>query len=323
MRRRHFIAVLGAGAAWPFAARAQQPAMPVLGFLDTATDSGEKLVRFYEGLKNEGYVQNQSVTVDYRSAGNDDSRLPALAADLVNRKVAAIAAAGLPAALAAKAATTTIPIVFAIAPDPVRTGLVDSLNRPGGNLTGVTGMGLQFEQKRLELLHELLPAASDFALLVNPANPNAEAQTAAAQAAAGKTGVKVHVLSARAESEFDPAFAALADLHAAGIAISDDGLFASASAQLAAMALRRAMPAIFQNRAFAAAGGLMSYGGSPAEFYHQLGAYSALVLKGAKAADLPVFQSTQIEFIINRKTAKSLGIAVPPSLLGRAEQLIE
>jgi putative tryptophan/tyrosine transport system substrate-binding protein len=323
VRRRQFIAVLGAGAAWPLAARAQQPALPVLGFLDTSTDSGEKLIRFYEGLKNEGYVQNQSVTVDYHSAGSDDSRLPALAADLVNRKVAAIAAVGVPAARAAKAATTTIPIVFAVAPDPVRIGLVDSLNRPGGNLTGVTGMGLQFEQKRLELLHELLPAATDFALLVNPDNPNAEAQTAAAQAAAGKTSVKVHVLGARAESEFDPVFAALADLHAAGIAISDDGLFISRSEQLAALALRRAMPAIFQYRTFAAAGGLMSYGGSPSEFYHQLGAYSALVLKGAKAADLPVFQSTQIEFIINRKTAKSLGIAVPASLLGRADQVIE
>jgi putative tryptophan/tyrosine transport system substrate-binding protein len=323
MRRREFIAVLGGAAAWPVAAAAQQPAMPVIGLLDTSADVGAKLPTFYEGLKVEGFVNSQNVRVDYRAANTDYSKFPALAADLVNRNVAVIVAFGTPAALAAKAATKAIPIVFAVGSDPVKIGLVDGLNRPGGNITGVTDMAVELEQKRLEVLHVLLPTANNLALLVNPSNPNATAQKADATAAASKLHVRVDVLEASSENDFDAVFAKLAELHAAALAISNDGLFISRSEQLAAMALRHAVPAIFQFYEFAAAGGLMSYGSNLVEFYHQAGEYSALILKGAKAADLPVFQSTNTDLIINMKTAKALGVTFPPTLLGRANQVIE
>jgi putative tryptophan/tyrosine transport system substrate-binding protein len=323
MRRREFIAVLGSATAWPLVAPAQQPAMPVVGLLDTSADVGEKLRVFYEGLKVEGYVSNENVTVEYHPANNDYSRLPGMATDLVSRKVAVIAALGAPAALAAKAATTTVPIVFAVGADPIRIGLVESLNRPGGNITGVTNMAAELEQKRLEVLHQLLPTANNLALLVNPNNPNAVAEKANASAAAAKLGVRVDVVEASGESDFDGVFAKLAELRTTALAISNDGLFIGNSPKLAAIALSRAMPAVFQFPEFAAAGGLMSYGSNLIEFYHQAGTYSALILKGAKAADLPVFQSTNIDLVINMKTAKALGITIPRTLLGRANQVIE
>ena len=325
MRRRQFIA-LAAGAAalpLPLVARAQKPAMPVIGFLDTSADAGPKLISFYEGLKIEGFVRNQNVAVEYRQAEGDYGRLPGLAADLVNRNAAVIVSVGIPAALAARDATTTIPIVFAVGSDPVQIGLVTSLNRPEGNMTGVTNMAVELAQKRLELLHELIPMATIFGLLVNPTNPNAETQTRDALLAARKMGLQVNVLHATMESDFDTVFATLVELRAGGLAISNDGLFLSRSKQLAALAVRRAMPAIFQYRAFVTAGGLMSYGSSLTEFYHQAGVYSGLILKGGKPADLPVFQSTKVELIINIKSAKSLGLTFPLTLLGRADEVIE
>jgi putative ABC transport system substrate-binding protein len=324
MRRRDVVGVLGGALLLrPFAAPAQQPARPIIGLLDSAADAGTKLTSFYEGLKTEGFVKNQTVAVEYQAAEGNRDRLPQLAADLVDRKVAAIAAFGLPAALAAKAATTAIPIIFAIGSDPVQHGLVASLNRPGGNVTGVTAMGVAPEQKRLELLHQVIPAATTLALLVDPSNPDADRQTAAALTAARRMDLQVRVLHAGAVSAFDPAFAAVAREHAGGLAISDDELFFAQSARLAATALRREVPAAFAYRPFAATGGLMSYGRNLVEFYHQVGAYSGLVLRGASAADLPVFPATQTELIINNKTAKSLGLAIPATLLGRADDVIE
>jgi putative ABC transport system substrate-binding protein len=324
MRRREFLALAAGAAALPFplVARAQQQAMPVIGFLDTAAETAAETTAFYDGLKIEGFVRNQNLAVEYRSAEGDDGRLPGLAADLVNRKVALIAAAGSSAALAAKAATTAIPIVFVVVSDPVRIGLVGNVNRPGGNITGVANIAAELEQKRLELLHELIPAASLLALLVNPANPNAETQTRDALAAAGKMGLQINVLHASAESDFDTAFAALAEMRAGGLAISNDGLFTSRSEQLAALAVRRAVPAIFQYREFAAAGGLMSYGSELTQIFHQAGVFSGLVLNGGNTADLPVQQFTTVELIVNLKAARLLGLNVPRTLLGRADEVI-
>jgi putative ABC transport system substrate-binding protein len=323
LRRRDFTALLGSAAlAWPLTARAQQRAMPVIGFLDASAATAARLTAFYEGLKIEGFVRNQNVAIDYHSAESDYSRLPRLAADFVNRKVVVIAAAGIAAALAAKAATTTIPIIFAVGPDPVQMGLIGGLNWPGGNISGVTNMAEKREQRRLELLHELIPTAAIFALLINPTNPNAEAQTRGALAASRKMGLQLNVLHASAEGEFATAFATLAGLQASGLAISDDELFISRSAQLAALAVRRAVPAIFQHREFVAAGGLMSYGNNLTETYHQAGVYSGLILKGGKTADLPVYQSTKVEFLVNLRTAKSLGLAFPLTMLGRADEVI-
>jgi putative tryptophan/tyrosine transport system substrate-binding protein len=326
MKRRDFIAAAGAALALPglsLAARAQSPAPPVIGLLDTSADTGDKLAMFYQGLKTEGFVRGQNVAVEYRAAHGDYSRLPAMAAELIARKIAVLATIGTPAAQAAKAATTTIPIVFTIATDPVQIGLVGSLNRPGGNITGVTNMGLALEAKRLELLHALMPTASNLALLINPANVNADDEASLAATAAGQMAVKVEIIRANNESDLDPAFEKLKELRANGLAIGTDSLFLSNSEQLAAIALRQSVPAVFQYRQFAAAGGLMSYGGNPTEIYHQVGAYSGLVLKGAKPADLPVFRATQVELIINLKTAKAFGLTVPLTLLGRADQVIE
>jgi ABC-type uncharacterized transport system substrate-binding protein len=324
LTRRKFIAVFGGAAlAWSLTARAQQAAMPVIGFLDSSAVTAAKTTAFYEGLKIEGFVRNQNVAVEYHSADGDYGRLPGLSTDLVNRKVAVIASNGMPAALAAKAATTTIPIIFAVASDPVQIGLISSLNRPGANISGVTNMAEEREQKRLELLHELIPTASVFALLINPANPNAEIQTRDALAAAGKMGLKVNVLHASAESDFATAFARLAELRAGGLAISDDEFFISRSTQLAELAAGRALPAIFDQREFVAAGGLMSYGGDLAETYHQAGVYTGLILKGGNIADLPVYQSTKVDFLVNFRAAKSLGLTLPPSLLSRANEVIQ
>jgi putative tryptophan/tyrosine transport system substrate-binding protein len=327
MRRREFIALLGgAAAAWPLAARAQQPAMPLIGYLSSASpdqDAG-RLRGFRQGLSEAGYVEGRNVTIEYRWAEEQFDRLPALAADLVRRQVAVIAQAGhVLGVLAAKAATKTIPIVFMTGVDPVAFGLVTSLNRPGGNLTGVTTLSIELEPKRLELLHGLVPAATTIGALFNQTHPNAEARSRDLQAAARTLGLGLHILNASSENDFDSVFAKLAELQAGGLVIATDGLFISRSEPLAALTVRHAVPAIFQFRTFAAAGGLMSYGGSLVDMYSRSGIYTGRILKGEKPADLPVQQSTKAELIINMKAAKALGLTVPLPLLGRADEVIE
>jgi ABC-type uncharacterized transport system substrate-binding protein len=326
MKRRDFLAGLGgAAAAWPLAARAQQ-AMPMVGFLTTASPEtyARIVVAFREGLAEAGYVDGQNVTIEYRWAHRQYNRLPALAADLVRRQAAVIAAGGTPTALVAKAATAKIPIVFTTGGDPVKAGLVASLARPGGNVTGVTTLGVELGAKRLELLHEVVPAATIMALLVNPSSPAlAEPTTKVVQAAARTLGLNVHLLNARTERDFDAVFSAIAQLRAEALIVGNDGLFISQSKRLAELAIRDRLPAIFQYREFVASGGLMSYGGSVTDAFRQVGVYSGRVLKGEKPAELPVQQSTKVELIINLKTAKALGLTIPLLLLGRADEVIE
>jgi len=326
--RRDFVALLGgAAAAWPLAARAQQAAMPVIGFLSTASPRlyEHRLRPFREGLKEAGYVEGRNVEIDYRWAEAQDNRLPVLAAELVQRRVAVIVAAGgTPSAVAAKAATTTIPIVFGVAVDPVEVGLVASLNRPGGNVTGVTNLNVEVGPKRLELLHELLPSVTVIAVLVNPASPAiAELFLRSMQAAAHTLGLKLHVLHASTERDFDTAFATLVQLRAGALVISPEILYNARIEQLAALTVRHAVPAIYQYRQFVAAGGLLSYGSDEREYYRQVGSYVGRILKGEKPGDLPVQQATKVELIINLKTAKALGLDVPPTLLARADEVIE
>jgi len=325
MRRREFITFIGGAAAWPLAARAQQPAMPVIGFLNTRVPGADPhlLAAFRRGLKETGYVEGENVAIEYRWAYNEYDRLPALAADLVHRQVTVIAAIGSPSAPAAKAATTTIPIVFIIGFDPVEVGLVNSLNRPGGNLTGVTVLGVELGSKRLELLHELVPTANIVATLVNPATPAAETQSTELQTAARTLGLKLHVLHASTERDFDAVFATLLQLGAGGLVVGNDTFFSTRSEQLAALALRHAVPTIFQYRQFVEAGGLMSYGGNLPDNYRLTGVYTGRILKGEKPADLPVQQSTKVELILNLKTARALGINVPMSMLMRVDEVIE
>ena len=326
MNRRAFITLLGGAAAtWPLAARAQQPAMPVIGFLNASSIEGysQRLRAFRQGLKETGYVEGGNVTIEYRWAEGKKDRLAVLAAELVRRQVNVIAAASTPAGPVAKAATTTIPIVFVTASDPVAVGLVASMNRPGGNITGVTGMGAELGQKQLELLHELVPTTTVVAALINPISPTAEALSSTLQAAARILGLQLHILNASTEPEIDAAFASFVELRAGALAIAADVFFTTRSKQLAALTLRHAVPAIYQFREFAAAGGLMSYGTSNADAYHQLGVYTGRVLKGEKPADLPVVQSTKVELVLNLKTAKTLGLTVPLTLLGRADEVIE
>jgi len=324
LKRREFITVLGGAVAWPVTARAQQSAMPVVGFLNGASawEYAERAAAFRQGLSQAGYVEGRNVLIEYHWAEGHYERLRIMAVDLVHRGTAVIFANG-PAVLEAKAATTTIPIVFNVAADPVQIGLVASLNRPGGNLTGVTNLGVEVGPKRVDLLHELVPTATVIALLINPTSPNAETQLTEMQAAARALGLQLHIVPASTERDFDTVFGTLVQLRAGGLVIAPDPFFNSRDEQLVALALRHAMPTISQFRQFAAAGGLMSYGGSQTDQYRLAGVYTGRILKGEKPADLPVQQSTKVELIINLKTAKALGLSVPLALLTRADEVIE
>ena len=323
-RRELLATVGGAAAAWPLAARAQQPATPVVGMLSAEWPGQftDRLRAFHEGLRETGYVDGRNLAIESRWAEGRNDRLPALAAELVRRQVSVIVTAGsTPAALAASAATTTIPIVFYIGANPVEAGLVTSLSRPGGNLTGVVTLNVEVAPKRLELLHELVPTATIIAALVNPTNPVlAETLTRDLESAARTLGITLHVLHASSERDFDTVFASLGQLRAGGLVIGADAIFNSRSEQLALLALRHAVPAIYQFREFVSAGGLMSYGTTVVDTYRPLGVYTGRILKGEKPA---VQQATKLELIINLKTAKALGISVPLPLIGRADEVIE
>jgi putative ABC transport system substrate-binding protein len=327
MRRREFIRFSSSTVvAWPLAARAQQPRMPVVGFLGAASAAGYRpmVAAFREGLRESAYVEGQNLAIEYRWAEGRIDQLQALAADLVRSQVSVIATASTPAALAAKAATTNIPIVFEMAGDPVRLGLVASLDHPGGNVTGVTNLYIEVAPKLMQLLHEVVPNARVFALLVNPANPTvAEIESREAQLAAESLGVDLRILHASTERDFDAVFANLIRLRAGGLVIPPDPLFASESKQLGELTVGHAVPAISNRRDFAAARGLLSYGANDRYTYHLAGIYAGRILKGEKPADLPVQQSTKVEFAINLKTAKALGLTIPVPLEGRADELIE
>jgi putative tryptophan/tyrosine transport system substrate-binding protein len=328
MRRREFITSLGGASSassmsWPFTAHAQQRSMPVVGFLNSASPNGyaPMVAGFLQGLKEAGFVEGQNVAVEYRWLLGQYDQVPAIAAELIRRQVAVIVS-NTPGVLAVKAATTTIPIVFTTPSDPVQIGLVASLSRPGGNVTGVTQLHVEVTPKRLELARDLVPMATIIGVLVNPTNPLTEALLRDLQVAARILGVQLHVLHASAERDFDTVFETLVQLRAA-LVISTDAFFVSRAEQLAALALRHAVPAIYQDRAFAAAGGLMSYGGSTPDSYRLAGGYVGRILKGDKPADLPVQQATRVELIINLKTAKTLGLTMPTALLVRADEVIE
>ena len=327
MRRREFITLLGsAGVIWPLAARAQQPAMPVVGFLGgTSPDTfADRLRGFRQGLKDTGYVEGENVAVEYRWAENQFDRLPALVADLVRRQVTVIAVTGVAAASAAKAATTTIPIVFLIGDDPVERGLVDSLARPGGNLTGINLLTVELVAKRLELLRELVPGATRVAVLVNPANSTmTEATLRDVEAAARAIGLKTQVFNASTSREIDAAFKDFGRDRPDAFFVGPGTFFTERRVQLALLATRYAVPATYSTRDVAEAGGLMSYGPSLTEAYRQVGVYAGRILKGAKPADLPVVQASKFELVINHQTARMLGLTVPPTLLATADEMIE
>jgi len=327
MRRRELITLLGGAAAWPLAARAQQAAMPMIGFLNGAFAEGYTTERaaFLSGLDEAGYVDGRNVTIEYRWAEGQTDRLPTLANDLVQQQVAVIAATSTPAALAAKAATKTIPIVFETGADPVQLGLVTSLNEPGSNVTGITQLNLEVSPKRLELLHEIMPAARLVVLVVNPRNPTvSEASANQMQAAARTLGLDLRVINASNDDEVEAAFAKAVQMRASAVVMSaGDPFFTSQARPLAALAVRYAMPAVGPGRDFAAAGGLVAYGADINDAYRLAGSYTGRILKGEKPANLPVQQATKVELIINLKAAKALGLTVPLPLLGRADEVIE
>ena len=326
MKRREFITLFGGAVAWPLAARAQQPAMPVIGFLGAASPGpfAPQVAAFRQGLDEAGYVEGRNVTIEYRWADDGQyDRLPAMAAELVHRQVAAIVAVSIPAAIAAKAATATIPIVFNVTGDPVRLNLVASLARPDSNATGVNSFLAELGAKQLGLLRELLPTAARIGLLVNPTNANVEGVTKDVTAAAATLGVQIDVVQASDSREIEAAFATLVRNKADALLIGSDVFFISRRVQLATLTARHAIPAVQNVRGFAEVGGLMSYGTSQTEAFRQLGVYTGRILKGAKPADLPVVQSTKFEFVINLPTARALGIEIPPTLLARADEVIE
>jgi putative ABC transport system substrate-binding protein len=326
MKRREFITLFGGAVAWPLAARAQQPAMPVIGFLGAASPGpfAPQVAAFRQGLDEAGYVEGRNVTIEYRWADDGQyDRLPAMAAELVHRQVAAIVAVSIPAAIAAKAATATIPIVFNVTGDPVRLNLVASLARPDSNATGVNSFLAELGAKQLGLLRELLPTAARIGLLVNPTNANVEGVTKDVTAAAATLGVQIDVVQASDSREIEAAFATLVRNKADALLIGSDVFFISRRVQLATLTTRHAIPAVQNVRGFAEVGGLMSYGTSLKEAFRQLGVYAGRILKGARPADLPVVQSTKFEFVINLPTARALGIEIPPTLLARADVVIE
>ena len=324
LKRREVITLLGAAAAWPLAARAQQPAMPMIGYLSAESFEASGLAAFRKGLSETGYVEGQNVKIEFRWAEGQADRLPALAADLVRRRVAVIAALANIAAVAVRATTTTIPIVFTIGGDPVKLGLVASLNQPGGNITGVSFLSSAVMAKMLEVLHAVVPNTAVIAALVNPDNPQSEADTRDAQDAARILGMQLQVLSARTEGDINKAFETLVQRNAGGLLIEGDPFFGvSRLKQLVVLTARHGLPAIYQGREFPDAGGLMSYGASHTDALRVAGVYTGRILTGEKPADLPVQQSTKVELIINLGTAKALGIEVPPLLLARADEVIE
>jgi putative ABC transport system substrate-binding protein len=326
MKRREVITLLGSAAAWPLAARAQQPAMPVIGYLgaQSAAAFASRVTAFQQGLGETGYAEGRNVAIEFRWAEGRQDRLSALAADLAERQVAVIVApGGISAALAAKSATTTIPIVFEMGADPIATGLVDSLNRPGGNLTGVSSLNVEVTPKRLEILRELVPTAAVVAVLVNPASPTADPQLRNLEAAARVLGLQLQVLHASTEQDFDTVFATLLQLRPGGLVVTSDGFFGTHGEQLAARTVRYAVPAIHQSRDFSLAGGLVTYGGNFFESHRQAGVLTGRILKGEKPADLPVQLVTKVQLSINLKAAKALGITVPLPLLLRADEVFE
>jgi putative tryptophan/tyrosine transport system substrate-binding protein len=326
MRRRNFIkGIVGVATAWPFHGLAQQSAMPVVGFLESGSPEAimPLVAAFRQGLQETGYTEGQNVLIEYRWAEGQYDQMPALAADLVGRKVAVIAATGVAAGLATKAATTTIPIVFVMGDDPVKFGLVVSLNRPGGNVTGVSFLTPSLEAKRVELLHELVPKATMFAVLVNPKFPGADIRVTAVRSAASALGLQLSVLNASSEGEIDSAFATLVQRQAGALLVASDPFFFSRREQLIVLAERHSVPTLHVSREFVTAGALISYGANASDAHRHAGIYTGKILKGAKPGDLPVVQPTKFELVINLKTAGALGLGVPDKLIALADEVIE
>jgi putative ABC transport system substrate-binding protein len=323
IKRRQVIAGLGGAAAWPVVARAQQPAMPVIGFLGSGSADRNSTPAFLQSLKENGFVEGRNVAIEYRLAEGQSERLPALAADLVRRRVAVIVANGTSEALAAKAATTTIPIVFATGGEPVALGLVASLNRPGANLTGIVNLDAELGPKRMQLVHELIPDATQFDVLADPAFPGIQSFITDLQAGARTLGLQLVVVSARTDNDLETAFATFSQQHVDAVLVGPGPFYSWRMEQLVALAARHALPAMFPLREFALAGGLISYGGSLGYTLHQAGIYTGRILKGERPADLPVQQATKLELVINLKTAKALGLTIPETLLAIADEVIQ
>src|ERR1700738_5260116 len=323
--RREFVTLLGAAVAWPLGARAQQPAMPVIGFMNVGTPKEDEYLRaaFQQGVSETGYIEGQNVTIEYNWAEGHPDRLPGFAADLVRRRGSVIAGTSTPATLAAKEPTATIPIVFETAGDPIKLGLVASLNRPGGNVTGMTQLSSELVAKRLGILHDLIPTATTIGLLVNPTDPRAETQTGEMQEAAHALGLQIHVLNASTEGEINTVFAILSQLRLGALLVVTSNLFSRRREQFVTLAARQGVPAIYQYREYVAAGGLISYGTSITDAYRQAGIYTGRILKGEKPDDLPVLRPTKFELVINLKTTKTLGLTIPSGVLAIADEVIE